>query len=228
MNDFSTLDEIEKYLIEIFGNKINALENKQRVYEKVLKKSDQHQLAGTEAGAVGKGLGDGFAVPAVGVGEAAQLLGDGDQFGGDSQVVQAGHAQDAWAHTELGFCGQQGLEAGVMPTSGDAADDVGGCLCLACPFRYAHHHSDRASLVGDGVEAFGQGALLAGLTRGSEHVGEQDGLVEGKDRGVGILRGADHAHHGSGDGANGAGALVEFEDADAVMVVGHWGSSWWA
>ena len=41
MNDFSTLDEIEKYLIEIFGNKINALENKQRVYEKVLKKSDQ-------------------------------------------------------------------------------------------------------------------------------------------------------------------------------------------
>ena len=38
MNDFSTLDEIEKYLIEIFGNKINALENKQRFYEKVLKK----------------------------------------------------------------------------------------------------------------------------------------------------------------------------------------------
>ena len=44
MNDFSTLDEIEKYLIEIFGNKINALENKQRVYEKVLKKSDQLEM----------------------------------------------------------------------------------------------------------------------------------------------------------------------------------------
>ena len=46
MNDFSTLDEIEKYLIEIFGNKINALENKQRVYEKVLKKSDQIEGGG--------------------------------------------------------------------------------------------------------------------------------------------------------------------------------------
>ena len=41
MNDFSMLDEIEKYLLEICGDKINALENKQIFYEKVLKKSDQ-------------------------------------------------------------------------------------------------------------------------------------------------------------------------------------------
>ena len=41
MNDFSMLDEIEKYLLEIFDDKINALENKQIFYEKVLKKSDQ-------------------------------------------------------------------------------------------------------------------------------------------------------------------------------------------
>ena len=41
MNWFSTLHEIEKYLLEIFDDKINALENKQRFYEKVLKKSDQ-------------------------------------------------------------------------------------------------------------------------------------------------------------------------------------------
>lgn len=41
MNDFSTLDEIEKYLFKIFGPKINVLENKQRFYEKVLKKSEQ-------------------------------------------------------------------------------------------------------------------------------------------------------------------------------------------
>ena len=41
INDFSMLDEIEKYLLEIFDDKINALENKQRFYEKVLKKSDQ-------------------------------------------------------------------------------------------------------------------------------------------------------------------------------------------
>ena len=41
MSEFSMLDEIEKYLLEIFDDKINALENKQRFYEKVLKKSDQ-------------------------------------------------------------------------------------------------------------------------------------------------------------------------------------------
>ena len=41
MNDFSILDEIEKYLLGIFGDNTNVLENKQRFYEKVLKKSDQ-------------------------------------------------------------------------------------------------------------------------------------------------------------------------------------------
>ena len=34
MNDFSILDEIEKYLLEIFVDKTNALEIKQRLYEK--------------------------------------------------------------------------------------------------------------------------------------------------------------------------------------------------
>ena len=34
MNDFSMLDEIEKYLLEIFVDKTNALEIKQRFYEK--------------------------------------------------------------------------------------------------------------------------------------------------------------------------------------------------
>ena len=34
MSEFSMLDEIEKYLLEIFGDKINALEIKQRFYEK--------------------------------------------------------------------------------------------------------------------------------------------------------------------------------------------------
>ena len=38
MNDFSMLDEIEKYLLEIFDDKINALENKQRFYEGFKKK----------------------------------------------------------------------------------------------------------------------------------------------------------------------------------------------
>ena len=40
MNDFSMLDEIEKYLLEIFGDKTNALKlNKD--FMKSLKKSDQ-------------------------------------------------------------------------------------------------------------------------------------------------------------------------------------------
>ena len=40
MNDFSILDEIEKYLLEIFGHKTNALKlNKD--FMKSLKKSDQ-------------------------------------------------------------------------------------------------------------------------------------------------------------------------------------------
>ena len=44
MNDFSMLDEIEKYLHDIFGDKINALDNKQISHEKVLKKSDQLEV----------------------------------------------------------------------------------------------------------------------------------------------------------------------------------------
>ena len=40
MNDFSILDEIEKYLLEIFGDKTNALKlNKD--FMKSFKKSDQ-------------------------------------------------------------------------------------------------------------------------------------------------------------------------------------------
>ena len=38
MNDFSILDEIEKYLLGIFGDNTNVLENKQRFYEKFKKK----------------------------------------------------------------------------------------------------------------------------------------------------------------------------------------------
>ena len=34
INDFSTLNEIEKYLLEIFGDKTNALEIKKKFYEK--------------------------------------------------------------------------------------------------------------------------------------------------------------------------------------------------
>ena len=34
INDFYTINEIEKYILEIFGDKTNTLEIKQRYYEK--------------------------------------------------------------------------------------------------------------------------------------------------------------------------------------------------
>ncbi len=39
MSEFSMLDEIEKYLLEIFEKK--SIENKQRFYERILKKIEQ-------------------------------------------------------------------------------------------------------------------------------------------------------------------------------------------
>ena len=41
MSEFSMLDEIEKYLLEIFENKAKSIENKQRFYERILKKIEQ-------------------------------------------------------------------------------------------------------------------------------------------------------------------------------------------
>lgn len=41
MSEFSMLDEIEKYLLEIFENKVKSIENKQRFYERILKKIEQ-------------------------------------------------------------------------------------------------------------------------------------------------------------------------------------------
>ncbi len=55
---------------------------------------------------------------------------------------------------------------------------------------------------------------------------QQYGFVQREFVRVSIAAGADHAHHGGGNGANGARALVNFEDADAVMVFGrHAGGS---
>ena len=41
MSEFSMFDEIEKYLLEIFENKAKSIENKQRFYERILKKIEQ-------------------------------------------------------------------------------------------------------------------------------------------------------------------------------------------
>lgn len=113
---------------------------------------------------------------------------------------------------------QQRFHAGVLPAGGDAADDVGGGFRLALALFHPHHNGDGRRLVGDGIEAARQGALLPGLTGGGEHVGEQHGLVQREGGRIGIAGSADHADDGGGNGANGARALVDFEDADAVMV----------
>ena len=187
---------------------------------------DEHELAGAEAVTVGDGLGDVLAVPGAGVGEGTHLLGDGRQLGGDGEVVQARYAQDARTHAELHFGRQQGLEAGVLTLGCDAADDLGGLVRFlggivgAFAVGHAHHNGDGAGLVSDGVQAAGQGAQLASFAGSGEHVGEQDRGVEREGSRVGVAAGADHAHHGGGDSANGADALVDFEDANAVMVVG--------
>lgn len=81
---------------------------------------------------------------------------------------------------------QQRFHAGVLPAGGDAADDVGGGFRLALALFHPHHNGDGRRLVGDGIEAARQGALLPGPTGGGEHVGEQHGLVQREGGRIGI------------------------------------------
>ncbi|MNC41646.1 hypothetical protein D3C75_904200 [compost metagenome] len=60
-------------------------------------------------------------------------------------------------------------------------------------------------------------ALAARFGDGNRQVGDQHGFVEGEVGGVRVFAGADHADHRRGDGADGAGALVDFHDAHAVV-----------
>ncbi|MNP15059.1 hypothetical protein D3C76_1073990 [compost metagenome] len=182
---------------------------------------DHHDLASAEALDVGDGLFLGLGAAGGHVGEGAQLLSDGDQGGGHGQGVEPGHAQDARHDAEPGLGAEQRLHAGVLAVGGDGADEVAVGGGLVGAFRDAHHDGGGVGLVGDGLQAGGQGAVDAGLADGGLHVGEQHRSVEGEGRSVGVFGGSDQPDDGGGDGSDGAAALAEFEDPHAVMVVGH-------
>lgn len=139
---------------------------------------DSRQFASAEVLPVGDGLGHRFAIPRVGVGEATPLLRDGRQLGGHRQGIQARHTEDARAHAQLRLGREQRLEASVVAARGGRTDDVADGLRRIFALGYPHHHRDRAGLVGDGIQAAGERALTAGLAAGSQHVGEQYGLVQ--------------------------------------------------
>ncbi|MNE84936.1 hypothetical protein D3C80_1818810 [compost metagenome] len=62
----------------------------------------------------------------------------------------------------------------------------------------------------------------ASFTNGGLYVGDQDRGVQRKYRDIGVFGSTDQADDSGGNGANGARALVDFEDSHAVMVfVGH-------
>ena len=153
-------------------------------------------------------------------------MGDGDQLVGHGQGVEAWGAEDARGNAEQGLGAEQGLEAGVLAVGGDGADDLAdlvgllGFVGFTRAFGYAHDDGHRAGVVCDCIQRCGQGALGASFADGAEYVGEQDGFIQREEVTVGIGGGGDQAHDGGGDGANGADALVEFDDADAVVVVG--------
>ncbi|MNT02533.1 hypothetical protein D3C72_1370340 [compost metagenome] len=116
----------------------------------------------------------------------------------------------------------QRLEAGIVAILGNGADDVGYQLLLGQRFGHAHHDGGGVDGVCNQLQVAGQGTGGTGFTYGGLHVGEQHRSVEGKGGHVGIVCGADHANHRGGDGADGASAIVDFDDANAVMVIaGH-------
>ncbi|MNH17874.1 hypothetical protein D3C79_775600 [compost metagenome] len=64
---------------------------------------DDHDFAGAEVLAVGRGFFLGLAAVGTEVGETAQLLRDGYQGRSHGQGVQARYGQDAWLHFQLGL-----------------------------------------------------------------------------------------------------------------------------
>ena len=78
---------------------------------------DEHQLAGAEAVAVGHGRFLVGTLPGAGVDERSQLLGNGDQGGGDGLAVQPRRSEDARGNAKLGLGSQQCLHAGYLLAS---------------------------------------------------------------------------------------------------------------
>ena len=155
--------------------------------------------------------------------ERAHLLGNADQLGGHGLIIQPRHAQNTWLNAELALGGHQRLHASVLAAGGHGADQVGGGRGRVDTLGHAHSNDDGFGLVGNGVQRLGQ---RAGSTRFADrfhHVGDQLGLVLGEVVSVGIFSGGNQPDHGRRYGPDRAGALVDLDDADAVMVFGcHW------
>ncbi|MNP00708.1 hypothetical protein D3C76_925030 [compost metagenome] len=182
---------------------------------------DHHHFTGTKILAVGDRFFLGLAVPGTDVVEGAQLLANADQGGGHRLAVEAWHAEDARHHADFGLGGEQGFHAGVFAIGCGGANQSAVGLCLGRAFLDPHDDGVGLGLVGDGLQAHRQGAFYAGLADGGLHVGQQHRGVEREDGGVGVVGRADQADNRSGDGANRAGAVVEFEHPHAVKIIGH-------
>lgn len=173
---------------------------------------DHHGFARGEVLAVGDGLFLCLAAAGGDISEGAQLLGDGDECGSDRLGIQARHAEDARYHAQAGLGGKQGLHAGVLAIGADAADDraIGRGFILAR--LHPHHHSGGVGLVGDCLQACGQRTAGARLADGSLHVGDEYRRIEWKGGGVGVFGGGYQADDRGGDGANGAGPVIDLLD----------------
>ncbi|MNQ79782.1 hypothetical protein D3C85_947350 [compost metagenome] len=178
---------------------------------------DGHHFPLTEVGTVGFGFGRGIA-DAGDVGEGAQLAGDGGQFGGNRQSIEPRRADDAWGDAGGRAGPLQGLEACEGAVRFGGANDVGVGGGIGGAFCHAYHDGDGVDGVGDGLQSFGQGALGACFANGFLYVGDDDRFIEREGGRVGIVRMGDYAYHGGSDGADGAGAFTDFDDAYAVMV----------
>nr|DAF06090.1 MAG TPA: hypothetical protein [Caudoviricetes sp.] len=86
--------------------------------------------------------------------------------------------------------------------------------------RHAHYHNLCVRLVDDAVQRFGQRALVACLADNLGGRGIEDGFVQRKSGGIGIIGGAYHADNGGGNVGDIADAFGAFGRGDAVMAVG--------
>ena len=174
---------------------------------------DQHQFLCAEVTAEQGGGGD-VCADRAGISEGAQLAGGQRQFGDHVFGFQPRRADDARADGQLRFGGQQRLHR---------ADGGGFGRGVVHAGKDAHHHHDRAGLVGDGFQRGFQRAAGSGRRNGGANAGDQH---RDADRERGVQRGrccacfgggsGDQANDRSGHFLDRAGSDSEFVDLDAV------------
>ena len=129
------------------------------------------------------------------------------------------HAENARLDAELRLRRKQRFHARLFTVSGHAADNVGGGFRFGFALRHTYNDGHGFSLVCNRIQRTGQRAGLARFTAGGQHIGQQNRLIEWKHGRISIIAGAYHAHNGGAHRGNGSGALVDFNNAHAVVVV---------